>query len=456
MILDIVILAAGKGTRMKSNQPKVLHKIAGKSMLSHVVETANRLSCDNLHIVTGHGAETVIKEFSNHTNINFIEQKQQLGTGHAVQQCLESLNDDSVTLILYGDVPLIKTATLSKLLTHVSDNSLGLLTVEMSDPKGYGRIVRNEKAVVQNITEQKDATEKELLIKEVNTGILAVKTQHLQQWLPTLSNSNAQGEYYLTDIIAMAVADNIQIVTQQPEKDWEVIGVNNRLQQAQLERIYQQQFAEKLMEQGVSLLDPSRFDCRGTLNCGEDVSIDINCVFEGDNQLGNGVVIGANCIIKNTHIADNTIVHANSVIEEANIAKDCLIGPFARLRPGTTLKDSAKIGNFVETKKALIGKGSKVNHLSYIGDAQLGEDVNVGAGTITCNYDGVNKHQTVIGDNVFVGSNSSLVAPLNLGAGATVGAGSTVSKDVDKNILALTRSPQKAIKNWARPVKTNK
>lgn len=452
MILDVVILAAGKGTRMKSNLPKVLHNIAGKSMLSHVVDTANQLACDKLHIVTGHGSKEVIKAFS-YNDVNFIQQEQQLGTGHAVQQCLEYLKDDSITLILYGDVPLIKTTTLKNLLSNVSNKSMGLLTVEMQNPTGYGRIVRDEKGTVQNITEQKDANEKELAIKEVNTGILAVKTEHLQKWLPKLSNDNAQGEYYLTDIIAMAVAGDIEVVTQQPDKGWEVIGVNNRVQQAQLERIYQQQLSEKLMEQGVSLLDPNRFDCRGELSCGDDVVIDINCIFEGTNQLGNGVVIGPNCTIKNATIADNTCVHANSVIEDTIVGSDCLIGPFARLRPGTVLKNSAKIGNFVETKKALIGQGSKINHLSYIGDAQLGEDVNVGAGTITCNYDGVNKHQTTIGDNVFVGSNSSLVAPLTIGSGATIGAGSTVNKNVDDNALTLTRSPQKTIKTWKRPVK---
>ncbi len=456
MILDIVILAAGKGTRMKSKLPKVLHNVAGTSMLAHVVNTANRLACDNLHIVTGHGGETVVKEFSNNSTINFISQEQQLGTGHAVQQCLEYLTEESITLILYGDVPLIKAATLQNLLSRVSNDSLGLLTVVMEDPTGYGRIVRNEQGIVQNITEQKDASVKDLAIKEVNTGIIAVKTQALKKWLPQLSNDNAQGEYYLTDIIAMAVADNIEVITQQPDQAWEVIGVNNRIQQAQLERIYQQQLSEELMEQGVSLLDPDRFDCRGELSCGNDVVIDINCVFEGNNRLGNGVLIGPNCLIKNATIADNTVVHANSVIEDTNIGSDCLIGPFARLRPGTVLKNNAKIGNFVETKKAMIGQGSKVNHLSYIGDAQLGEDVNIGAGTITCNYDGVNKHQTVIGDNVFVGSNTSLVAPLNLGSGATVGAGSTVNKNVDEDALALTRSPQKAIKNWTRPTKINK
>lgn len=453
MTLDIVILAAGKGTRMKSNRPKVLHKIAGKSMLSHVITTANKLKCDCLHIVTGHGAELVASEFTDQKKLNFITQEQQLGTGHAVQQCLPYLKDDSITLILYGDVPLIATATLIRLLAHVSDNALGLLTIEMKDPTGYGRIVRDEKNTVRNITEQKDATEKEREIQEVNTGILAVTTKSLQKWLPKLSNTNTQGEYYLTDIIAMAVADNVAVITEKPNNEWEVIGVNNRLQQAQLERVYQKQQALRLMEQGVSLLDPERIECRGELSCGNDVIIDINCVFEGNNQLGNGVSIGPNCIIKNSTIADNTIVHANSILEEAIVGDDCQIGPFARLRPGTVLGSAAKIGNFVETKKAHIGKGSKVNHLSYIGDAVLGEDVNIGAGTITCNYDGVNKHQTIIDDGVFVGSNTALVAPLKIGSGATIGAGSTVNKNVEKDVLTLTRSPQKTIKTWTRPLK---
>lgn len=453
MTLDIVILAAGKGTRMKSNLPKVLHKIAGQSMLSHVITTAKELACDRLHVVTGHGAQLVACEFAEQNALNFIAQEQQLGTGHAVQQCLPHLLGDSITLILYGDVPLIATETLTRLLSHVDDNTLALLTVEMEDPKGYGRIVRDEKHIVKNITEQKDATEKEREIKEVNTGIMAVTTQSLQKWLPKLSNNNAQGEYYLTDIIAMAVADNVSVITENPSNKWEVIGVNNRLQQAQLERVYQKQEALRLMEQGVSLLDPNRLDCRGTLSCGNDVIIDINCVFEGNNQLGHGVSIGPNCIIINSTIADNTKVHANSILESTVVDNDCVIGPFARLRPGTVLEAAAKIGNFVETKKAHVGKGSKINHLSYIGDAILGEDVNIGAGTITCNYDGVNKHQTIINDGVFVGSNTALVAPIKIGSGATIGAGSTVNKNVEEDVLTLARSPQKTIKAWKRPLK---
>jgi bifunctional UDP-N-acetylglucosamine pyrophosphorylase/glucosamine-1-phosphate N-acetyltransferase len=453
MTLDIVILAAGKGTRMKSDLPKVLHQIAGRSMLSHVIATSKKLNYDHLHIVTGHGAKNIVKEFDEKEDINFVMQKQQLGTGHALQQCLPDLKNESITLVLYGDVPLVKEETLRKLLKRVSNNSLGLLTVKMEDPRGYGRIIRDKKNLVKKITEQKDAEEAQLKIKEVNTGILAVKTEHLQKWLPKLSNQNAQGEYYLTDIIAMAVADSVVVETESPDKEWEVAGVNNRQQQAKLERVYQTQYAKHLMENGVTLLDPNRFDCRGELNCSNDVVIDINCVFEGINKIGSGVKIGPNCVIKNCTIADNTVINANSILEESIIGNGCNIGPFARLRPGTVLDAEAKIGNFVETKKAHIGKGSKVNHLSYIGDTDLGEDVNIGAGTITCNYDGVNKHKTTIGNGVFIGSNTALVAPIKIGSGATIGAGSTINKDVEQNALTLTRAPQKTITSWQRPLK---
>jgi bifunctional UDP-N-acetylglucosamine pyrophosphorylase/glucosamine-1-phosphate N-acetyltransferase len=455
MILDIVILAAGKGTRMKSELPKVLHMIAGRSMLAHVVDTSKKLAADNLHVVTGHGADKVAANFSQQQELNFIVQQQQLGTGHALLQSLPFLRSDSVTLILYGDVPLITSKTLTKLLGHVDTESLALLTVTMENPKGYGRIVRDENNDVLNITEQKDATDSQLNIKEVNTGIIAVTTQYLQKWLPKLTSNNVQGEYYLTDIIAMAVADGIAIKTAEPCAPWEVIGVNNKSQQAQLERIYQRQYAQKLMHQGVTLLDPDRFDCRGDIFCENDVVIDINCIFEGNNQIGSGVTIGANCHIKNTTVKDNSVIYANSIVEGAVIGENCHVGPFARLRPGTMLDNGAKIGNFVETKKALIGKGSKVNHLSYIGDAILGEAVNIGAGTITCNYDGVNKHQTHIGDGVFVGSNTALIAPLIIGSGATIGAGSTVNKNIEEDSLTLTRSPQKIIRRWQRPAKIN-
>jgi len=459
-MLDIVILAAGKGTRMKSDLAKVLHPIGGRSMLSHVIATASGLGDYPLHIITGHGSAQVIdsvkqlsKQLSLSTEPHFVQQTEQLGTGHAVQQALPLLSNDSITLILYGDVPLTSLDTLKALLEKVTPESLGLLTIELDNPSGYGRIVRDSKEAVTSIVEQKDAKPEQLGIKEINTGIMAVNSSQLKKWLPALSNNNAQGEYYLTDISAMAVADGVSISTAQPMEEWEVMGINNRQQQAELERIYQSKQAEEQMLNGVTLLDPQRFDCRGSLVCGTDVVIDINCVFEGHNRLGHGVNIGPNCIIKNTTIGDNTEIKANTVLEDTEIENDCTIGPFARLRPGTTLANKAKIGNFVETKKAIIGEGSKVNHLSYVGDAVLGKEVNVGAGTITCNYDGVNKHQTTIEDNVFVGSNSALVAPVTLGEGSTVGAGSTINKNVDRETLAVTRSPQKTLKDWQRPQK---
>lgn len=459
-MLDIVILAAGKGTRMKSDLAKVLHPIGGRSMLSHVIATASDLGDYPLHIITGHGSAQVIdsvkqlsKQLSLSIEPHFVQQTEQLGTGHAVQQALPLLSNDSITLILYGDVPLTSLDTLKALLEKVTPESLGLLTIELDNPSGYGRIVRDSKEAVTSIVEQKDAKPEQLGIKEINTGIMAVNSSQLKKWLPALSNNNAQGEYYLTDIIAMAVADGVTISTAQPMEEWEVMGINNRQQQAELERIYQSKQAERQMLNGVTLLDPSRFDCRGELVCGTDVIIDINCIFEGNNELGNGVIIGPNCTIKNTSIGSYTEIKANTVLEDTTIASECTIGPFARLRPGTALADKAKIGNFVETKKASVGEGSKINHLSYVGDAVLGKDVNIGAGTITCNYDGVNKHQTTIEDDVFVGSNSALVAPITLGSGSTVGAGSTINKNVAKETLALTRSPQKTMKEWQRPKK---
>ncbi|MFT6390327.1 MAG: bifunctional UDP-N-acetylglucosamine pyrophosphorylase/glucosamine-1-phosphate N-acetyltransferase [Cellvibrionaceae bacterium] len=460
-MLDIVILAAGKGTRMKSDLAKVLHPIGSRSMLSHVVNTARELGDYPIHIITGYG-EAQVKASLNQDeslqnvesrNLNYIQQIKQLGTGHAVQQALPALNNDSITLILYGDVPLINLTTLNKLVKRVNSKSLGLLTVTLKNPSGYGRIVRDIRGSVTSIVEQKDAAPEQLAIQEINTGIMAVNSAHLQSWLPTLSNGNAQGEYYLTDIIAMAVANDVAINTEQPEVEWEVMGINNRKQQAELERIYQANQADQQMANGVTLLDPTRFDCRGNLVCGGDVVIDVNCIFEGNNTVGANVTIGPNCIIKNTSIGDNSEIKANTVLEDTMIGNNCIIGPFARLRPGTTLAANAKIGNFVETKNAIIGEDSKVNHLSYVGDAILGKYVNIGAGTITCNYDGVNKHQTTIEDNVFVGSNTALVAPVRLGKGSTVGAGSTINKNVENETLAVTRSPQKTMKDWQRPKK---
>ncbi len=450
-MLDIVILAAGKGTRMKSDLPKVLHPIAGQPLVEHVIATAKELGEHPIHIIVGHGADQV--ESSLGDDYNFILQAQQLGTGHAVQQAMPYFRENATVLILYGDVPLIQAQTLERLTALVDETSLGLLTINLEDPSGYGRIVRDSQQSVTAIVEQKDANQDQLLINEVNTGVMALTAKHLNQWLPALSNNNAQGEFYLTDIIAMAKEHSVSIKTEQPVNEWEVLGVNDRRQQAELERIYQKTIADGLLNDGVTLLDPSRFDVRGHLSVGNDVVIDINCIFKGNVVIGDNVTIGAHCIIEDATIGSGTTIKDHCIIEQSQLADDCVVGPFARLRPGTELADNAKIGNFVETKKALIGKGSKINHLSYVGDATLGSDVNIGAGTITCNYDGVNKHQTTIGNKVFVGSNTSLVAPVSLGEGATVGAGSTINKSVDEHTLALTRSLQKSRKDWKRPTK---
>lgn len=451
-MLDILILAAGKGTRMRSDLPKVLHPVGGKALVQHVADTARKIGGEQLLIIVGHGAEKVEEKMAA-PDVKFVLQAQQLGTGHAVQQALPHLRDDATVLILYGDVPLTKAETLQKLIAKVKDTQMGLLTVNMQNPTGYGRIVRDANDNVIAIVEHKDASDEQKKIQEINTGIMAVKAKHLQKWLPQLSNNNAQGEYYLTDIIAMTKADGIAVQVEQPDAVEEVEGINNRQQQAALERFYQQQKANELMIAGVTLLDPSRIDIRGNLTAGRDVVIDVNCVFEGDVQLGDGVVIEPNCVIINSKIGSGSHIKAFSHIEDSTIAADCDIGPYARLRPGTHLADEVKIGNFVETKKAVIAKGSKVNHLSYIGDAIVGSKVNVGAGTITCNYDGVNKFKTEIGDNAFIGSNSALVAPVKIGAGSTVGAGSVITKSTEENDLAIARGQQRNIKGWERPKK---
>lgn len=450
-MLEIIILAAGKGTRMRSDKPKVLHTLAGKPFLEHVLDRSAELNADKVHVIIGHGAD-MVREALAGRDVNFVEQTEQLGTGHAVLQVLPHLNPESDTLILYGDVPLTKTDTLAELRAKVSDSSMGLLTVNLADPNGYGRIVRTNGSVTA-IVEQKDANPEQLKIDEVNTGVMAVKSAHLAKWLPTLSNDNAQGEYYLTDIIAMSSADDIAIETAQPKDEYEVLGVNNRLQQAELERIFQRQVAEELMVAGATLLDPARLDCRGSIEVGRDCVIDVNCVFEGKVVLGNNVHIGPNCVISDSTIGDGTVILANSILEESTLAENCNIGPFARLRPGSQLASKAKIGNFVETKKAVIGEGSKVNHLSYVGDAEIGAGVNIGAGTITCNYDGVNKSKTTIEDGAFIGSNSALVAPVTVGKNATVGAGSIVTKNSEEGDLIIARAKQSNIKGWARPVK---
>jgi len=452
MSVDVIILAAGQGSRMKSDKPKVLHPIGGKPMVQHVIDRARELEGARLHLVIGHGADQVRATLDGQP-LSFALQAEQLGTGHAVAQALDAVDRDGTSLVLYGDVPLTRTETLQQLLRIAHQGHLGLLTVELADPTGYGRILRDELGAVVAIVEHKDATEAQRAVREVNTGILALPTRLLVEWLPQLSSNNAQGEYYLTDVIEMAAAEGVHIEAIQPDHEQEVQGVNNRQQQAELERWYQRREAERLMTEGVTLLDPARLDVRGDLVAGRDVVIDINCVFEGEVRLGDGVEIGPNCILHNATIGAGTCIKANSVIEDAVVEAGCDIGPFARLRPGTELAKGAKIGNFVETKKARIGEGSKVNHLTYIGDAEIGCDVNVGAGTITCNYDGVNKFRTEIGDGAFIGPNSALVAPVKVGAGATVGAGSTITRDIPEQQLSVARGKQRNISTWSRPAK---
>ncbi len=453
MALKVVILAAGKGTRMRSKQPKVLQPLAQKPLLQHVIDTAQVLNCDEIITVIGHGAELVQSELMGQ-NIRFVLQEKQLGTGHAVMQADMYYLDDDTVLILYGDVPLIKPETLNTLLTLVDDqHPLALLTVTLANSTGYGRIVRNSDGAVQSIVEQKDASSEELTIKEVNTGIMAVKGANLKQWLAELDNQNVQSEYYLTDIIAMAFADGFSIQTTQPTLETEVLGVNDKLQLQSLERAYQLQIAESLMRQGATVVDATRLDIRGDVIVEADVTLDINVVLEGQVSLGENVFVGAHSVLKNVQIAANTEIHPFSYLEDCIIGHSCSIGPYARLRPGTELADEVKIGNFVEVKKSKIGSGSKVSHLSYIGDTTMGCEVNIGAGTITCNYDGVNKHQTTIGDHVFVGSDSQLVAPVEIESGATIGAGSTITKCAPADELTLSRSKQITLKGWQKPTK---
>ncbi len=455
MSLDIIILAAGKGTRMCSNKPKVLHEIAGQAMLAHVIKTAQNLVKAKLHVIYGHQGEKV-KQALAHFDINWIEQAQQLGTGHAVQQALPHLDPNGISLVLYADVPLIKVATLEQLLNLTQSTGFALLTACLEQPQGYGRVIRNQVDKIQSIVEQKDASPEQLMINEINTGILAVKTAYLKPWLDSLSNRNTQKEYYLTDIIAKAVADGIEIASTQAEKLTETMGINNHCQQAYLERIYQQQQVEHLMTQGLTLLDPKRFDLRGELKIGQDVIVDINVLIQGQVSLGHNVKIGANVVIKDSQIGDNVEILPNSVIEQAKIAEGCRIGPFARIRPETELAQNVRVGNFVEIKKSQIAQGSKINHLSYIGDTIMGSQVNIGAGTITCNYDGAYKHQTIIGDNAFIGSDTQLVAPVIVGQGAMIGAGSTITANTPENELTLSRSKQKTIHGWKRPSKTER
>ncbi len=454
MSLDIVILAAGQGTRMRSALPKVLHAVAGKSMLGHVIDTARLLQPKSIQVVIGHGADKVREQLAA-DDLSFVLQAEQLGTGHAVAQALPQLSADNV-LILYGDVPLIEVATLQRLLQQVSANQLGLLTVELADPTGYGRIVRDQTGQVQAIVEHKDASTEQRAIAEGNTGILAVPGSRLADWLGRLSNSNAQGEYYLTDVIAMAVADGLVVATEQANDEMEVLGANDRMQLAQLERHYQYRAGRRLMAQGVTLIDPARFDVRGDVTVGRDVLIDINVILEGRVVIEDNVQIGPNCVIKDSVLRRGAIIKANSHLDGAEVGEGADCGPFARLRPGSVLGAKAHVGNFVELKNAKLGEGAKAGHLSYLGDAEIGARSNIGAGTITCNYDGANKFKTVLGEDVFIGSNSALVAPLTLGDGATTGAGSTVTCDVAANSLAVGRAKQRNIEGWKRPVKLKK
>ncbi|WP_263081468.1 bifunctional UDP-N-acetylglucosamine diphosphorylase/glucosamine-1-phosphate N-acetyltransferase GlmU [Endozoicomonas sp. Mp262] len=456
MRTDIVILAAGQGSRMKSGLPKVLHPIAGKPMLEHVIsaarKTQQKVGQGAIHVVIGHGAGQVQEKLRHHT-VNWVQQTEQLGTGHAVKQALPGLEGADVVLVLYGDVPLINATTLQLLAAACNGEHLALLTVNMPNPSGYGRIVRDAMGNIQAIVEQKDANPEQLAIDEVNTGIMAIPGHRINDWISGLDNENAQQEYYLTDIVAKAVSEGATVVHAQPGKLTEVQGVNSRLQLSSLERQYQKQCAEVMMAEGVTIIDPHRIDFRGEISVGRDVLLDINVVLEGEVTLGSNVVIEPGCIIRNSKIADGVVIKAHSILENAIVSEDCEVGPFARLRPGAELAEKARVGNFVEIKKSTIGRGSKVNHLTYVGDAEVGTDVNVGAGTVTCNYDGVNKHKTVIGDGAFIGTNSSLVAPVTIGACATTAAGSVITKNVAEQELAVARGRQRNINGWSRPVK---
>ena len=454
MSTNVIILAAGKGTRMRSTLPKVLQPLAGRPLLGHVIETAKKLNAANIITIYGHGGNLVQQAFAQE-NVEWVEQAEQLGTGHAVKVTLPVLPTDGVSLILSGDVPCITEATLKKLLQASVETGIGIVTLTVDDATGYGRIVRKN-GEIQAIVEHKDANDEQRKIKEFNTGIYCVNNAKLHEWLPKLSNENAQGEYYLTDIIAMAIADGLSVASVEPELAFEVEGVNDRVQLATLEREFQNNQAKKLMQQGVHLIDPARFDLRGHLSVGQDVRIDINVIIEGDCEFGDHVEIGAGCVIKNSKIAAGTKVQPYSIFDNAVVGKNAQIGPFSRLRPGAKLADEVHIGNFVEVKNSSIGLGSKANHFTYLGDAEVGAGSNIGAGTITCNYDGANKFKTIIGDSAFIGSNSSLVAPVNIGNGATVGAGSVITRDVAENSLAFERSKQVAKENYQRPEKVKK
>jgi bifunctional UDP-N-acetylglucosamine pyrophosphorylase/glucosamine-1-phosphate N-acetyltransferase len=452
--LEILILAAGKGTRMRSDLPKVLHRLAGKPLLGHVVDAAHALGAVQTCVVYGFGGEAVPQAMADE-RLSFVLQAEQHGTGHAVKQALPRLADDSAVLVLYGDVPLTHVSTLQPLVAAAQAGRLGLLTVNLAHPDGYGRIVRENGRVVR-IVEHKDASPAERAIHEVNTGILAVASRHLKRWIAELKNDNAQGEYYLTDIIALAVRDGVAVETHQPAHEWEVLGVNSKAQLAELERIHQGEVAQRLLDAGVTLADPARLDVRGTLVCGRDVTIDVNCVFEGRVELGDGVQVGANCVLRNVTVAAATRIDAFTLIDDAAIGEANRLGPFSRIRPGTRLARDVHVGNFVEIKNSEIDDGSKINHQSYVGDTTMGKRVNIGAGTITCNYDGANKHRTVIEDEVFVGSDTQLVAPVIVGRGATLGAGTTLTRDAPAGELTLSRAKQLTVSGWKRPLKQKK
>lgn len=452
--LNIVVLAAGKGTRMCSDLPKVLHPLAGRPLVSHVIAAARSIGSNRICVVYGFGGDAVPKKL-NDDSLTFVLQAEQLGTGHAVQQALPHLDDRGVTLVLYGDVPLTRPDTLEPLVAAAQAGHVGLLTVMLHEPSGYGRIVRQHGRVVR-IVEHKDANEIERELREVNTGILALPTAKLKTWLAQLKNHNAQGEYYLTDIIAMAVVDGVEVLTSHPADEWEVLGVNSKLDLARLERIHQRNIAGSLLQSGVTLSDPERIDVRGELHCGRDVSIDVGCVFEGQVEIADGVSIGPYCVLKNVRVAAGTKIDAFSHLVESEIGEDARIGPFSRTRPGTRLARDTHVGNFVEIKNSVVAEGAKINHLSYVGDAEIGARTNIGAGTITCNYDGANKHKTIIGENAFIGSNSALVAPVSIGDNATIGAGSVISKDAPAGELTLARAKQLTLAGWKRPVKKSK
>jgi len=451
MPLDVVVLAAGQGTRMRSCLPKVLQPLAGRPLLSHVLEMASSLKGARLHVVYGHGGGQVPDAFPD-AAVHWVEQAEQLGTGHAVEQAMPGVEDGGTVLVLYGDVPLVRRETASRMAT-VGADGLALLTVRMDDPTGYGRIVRDDAGKVTRIVEEKDADEDERAITEVNTGLLAAPAAKLRSWLSRLDNSNAQGEFYLTDVVGLAVSDGVPVSTVKAGDIEEVMGVNDKLQLAEAEAALRRRRVEELMKQGATVADPDRLDVRGKVTCGQDVFLDVGVVLEGTITLGDGARIGPYCVIRDCHIGEAAVIHPHSVLEEAQVGEACSVGPFARLRPGTRMAVRSKVGNFVEVKNTELGEGSKANHLSYVGDSTVGKDVNIGAGTITCNYDGANKHRTVIGDRAFIGSGVELVAPIEVGDDATIGAGSTISKKAPAGTLTVARSRQMTVPGWKRPVK---